>query len=119
MSGYLSHDFKYLIALCLVCPSPCCAQFSPDRAAREACCQTTHPGHRDAPIKSPEPVANCCCLSDVTLSSNSVPLECGGGLPLVEFRCDTGLGSAIAGRFGHQNTTPGPPVRVLQCVWLN
>ena len=122
MSGFLFHYLRYLTAVLMACPAPCCAQFSPERSERtahDACCQAQHDVPSDRPAEPATPVDDCCCQADLTLSSNWVKVAAGDVAWMAGFLVEPEQTVATVGLTGRQSAHTGPPLRVLQCVWRN
>ena len=123
MSGFRSNSLSFLAALLMACPSLCCAQFSLDHSeqtAHDSCCQAKYDLPPDRPGEPSTPVDDCCCQADLTLPSISVRVADGDVASLVEFLVEPEqLLATAAEPSSRQNFNTGPPLRVLQCVWLN
>jgi len=121
MSGFRSNFATFLAALLMACPSLGCVQFSLDhteQTAHDSCCHATHESPPDRPSEPTIPDDNCCCQADLTLPSNSMRVADGDVLSLVDFFVEPEQTLATALPTSCHNGNTGPPLRVLQCVWL-
>ena len=121
MSGIFVRQLGLLIAVSLVLPPLCCGQLGPETDAlvvQPVCCSSDAPLRSDDPCRPTDPAGECC-LSDLALQCKTVSIA-GGHLveerPVAGVACCSPIRSTPSAQCA---SASAPPIRMLQCVWLN
>ena len=121
MSGICIRQFGLLIAVVAAFPSLCCGQlvFADDETPAKVTCCHSEPTSPAGPALPTEPVNDCCCQQS-TIPTSSVEVrhsELESSLPFVVL-AEPKATLTTSSRRTHHFAVTGPPLHLLQCVWL-
>jgi hypothetical protein len=120
MNSAFAHIVAFAAALLLAIPPGTCKLFAEQAEkvpAKVTCCGEKGQGEDDSGPVQPE--AKCCCSKDSTAPIVPVKVEAASGLILpISTAADLLPASVTSVRANGSSVDPGPPLHVLQCVWL-